>query len=339
MIPAMTRGIFLPLVFGVFWTAIVGVFDVMIGRTIYQDIRSLSFASTEGVVTHSEVTRHSGGKGGPTYGVDIRYKYFVETQELAGDNHRYGAMSSSDSDWAHEAVAAHSVGSRITVHYDAQNPSDSVLVPGIDGAELFMLIFLTPFNAVMLGLWWFGGTLLWHWWSGSEPELVQSFRDGGSLRVRLPQYPAIPSGLGAAALAAFVCVFPIAFIFGFHPSMTVALAAWVVILGTGVGVGAWLWRKEREGAFDVIIDDRRVELPAMFDRKRRETLERSMISGTAVVTIERPGRRGAVNTSYSVRLLRLGGGHEQVAEWYDEDQAKALAAWFREQLKLPKTAR
>ncbi len=319
------------LLFGALWTAIVGLFDVLIAWSIVASLRAETFATTMGKITHSEVTRHSDSDG-DTFGVDIRYTYDVDGRTFEGDTYRYLAGSSSDSDWAHEAVAANPVGEIVTVHYDAADPEDAVLQTGIDPATVFLLMFMTPFNVVMLGVWWLGGERAWHRWRGTEPKLVDWFFDGATTRVRFPRVAPAAGGLAAIGGAAFASIFVVGFTAGFHPSMDYVLTMWALVGLCGAASFAWLWHKQASGSYDLAIGDRMVELPALFDRKARETIERKTISGVAVEKVA----KGDDTPFYEIKLERRDGGAAKIAEWYDGEKAEALAAWLREKLYLRK---
>src|SRR5262245_51454477 len=144
-------GVFLTC-FGLFWTAIVLVFDGFAGYSGINQLRALSFSTTTGVINHSEVTDQSDSDG-TTHGVDISYHYEVAEHPYEGDRYRYGAGSSSDSAWARDAVATYSEGSEVKVFYNPKDPSEAVLSPGLDSSNYMWLLFLTPFNMVMLGFW------------------------------------------------------------------------------------------------------------------------------------------------------------------------------------------
>jgi hypothetical protein len=320
------------IVFGLFWTAIVCMVDFATGYGVVNGLRAEQFASTTGTITHSRVTEHS-GKRRKTYGVDIRYSYNVSGQVFEGNIYRYSNMASSDNDWAHKVVREHPAGAPITVHYDAGNPRDSVLMPGIEGADLFVLLFLTPFNVVMLAMWRFGGEWLWHWWNGTKPKLVSWSHAGNALRVRMSTTTALEGGIVATGAAAFVVAFISVFAFGFHMSVQLAVILWAVVIGAGVAAGLWMRRQELSGVYDLVIGDRSVELPAMFDRTKRETVERGAIGGVAVKETERPGRHGST-TVYEIVVQRRDGTRTTIAEWYDGARAEDLAAWLREKLGL-----
>src|SRR5262245_42928367 len=115
------------LLFGLFWTVLVGAFDCLIVYNLFRQVRAKSFPQTTGTITRSEVTRHRGSKGGTTYGVRIEYDYGVEGTAFHGDRYRYGSGSSSDSQWAYEAVQNNPVGAFVPVFYNPQRPDESLL--------------------------------------------------------------------------------------------------------------------------------------------------------------------------------------------------------------------
>jgi hypothetical protein len=313
--------------FALFWTALVGLFDLVVGVGVISSVRSQSFASVEGIVTSSEITTHDSDDG-TTYGVDIRYAYNVNGKAFEGDTYRYSAFSSSGGDWAREAVAAHPKGARVRVYYDPANPQASVLAPGLDGADLFIMLFLTPFNVVMIGLWWAIGAPLWHRWRGTQRDSIDWFHHGGAVRVRLAPLPWIASGFAGAGAAAFVSIFIVAFTAGFHPSMAFAQTMWALTLAAGVGSAFYVRQKSLAGDYDLVIGDRQVDLPAGLERTKRTTLDKKSIAGVAVEKVE----QGENNTVWEVRLLKSDGGHEAVAQWYDEEQAGKLARWLEDQI-------
>jgi hypothetical protein len=327
----MAKPPFFFLFFALFWTAIVGTFDLFVGRDVIHAVRSGGFQTTTGTVISSEVTEHSGDEG-PTYRAEIRYSYRVFGDEMTSDRYSFAAFPPSGSRWARERVAAYPVGRSVTVYYDADDPELSALKPGIEGSTLFMLLFLTPFNVVMIGLWWFVGPQFWHWWNGTQPPPAPWFRDGGALRVRLPYLPPLGSALGTAGFCAFVGIFVIGFSTGFEPSVDTMLGTWLVVLGLSVAAGVNVWLKEREGAFDLVIRDRSVELPAIYGRVERRTLDRSAISGVAIEKTEYEDSEKS--TTYEVRFQRRGGGHETLVTWHDGQSAERLAVWLREKLGL-----
>lgn len=330
------RGAGFILIFGLFWTALVGTFDAVVLTNLYRQTHATGFAQTTGTIISSEVTHHRGSKGGTTYGVNIRYTYQVNGLTLDGDRYRYGNWSSSDSQWAYAAVAKNHPGAEVPVFYDANNPAESLLNPGVNGGDLFLLLFLTPFNMIMLGLWSaaFGG--LFRKLRKSEAGGVKWSTDGRSLRVQLPRYSPVIAGLATTGIGSFASIFIVGIGTGFHPRLAVALATWLVLIGAGLCVAIWQWLKLRNGSADLVINqlEQTVELPATFDRKQRRTVPNSAITGVTVEQIAHRGSKGGTSYTYAVTLQCQGDG-EKLTDWYDQRRAEDFAAWLREKIVLP----
>lgn len=321
------------LLFGLLWTALVGAFDGFVVYNIYRQVRSTHFAQTDGVITSSHLTHHRSSKGGTTYGVAIRYMYRVNAVAYNSDRFRYNAGSSSDSQWAHDAVSEHPAGATVRVYYDPQNPADAVLSPGVNGSDLFLLLFLTPFNMIMLGLWSMPAAALRRKLCKPGAGGAKWSDDGRRIRVRLPRISPLMIGLIAAGAASFVSIFVVLFSTGFHPGVPVALGAWILVILLGLGPAWWNWRKLSKGACDLVINraENSVDLPSTFDRKQRLTVPGSAISGITVEPVSHRGRRG---TTYSYAVnLQCWSRTEKLADWYDQERAEELAAWLRTKLK------
>lgn len=139
-------------VFGLFWSAITLSFDVIIVRGVLGQWRSMHFIAAEGHILHSEVTTSNGSEGA-TYGARVRYEYRVNDRRYESDRVRYGQMSTSDGKWARRTVRENPAGATRPVYYDSAAPAEAVLQTGVNGENLFMALFISPFNAVMIGLW------------------------------------------------------------------------------------------------------------------------------------------------------------------------------------------
>ena len=266
-----TGGLTAIVVFGLVWTAFVGAFDCFTGYNLYRQARSTGFAQTTGIVTSSEVTRHSGSKGRKTYGVDIRCTYEVNGSKFSSDRYRYGAGSSSDSQWAYYAVAKNRVGTEVPVFFNPRDPGDALLNPGVNGSDMFMLLFLTPFNMIMLGLWSAAAGVLLRKFCKTKAGGVKWSTGGRSIRVRLPRFSPVIAGLAATGVGSFASIFVIGFTAGFHPGATLALFTWLALIGAGVGVAVWQWRKQSDGNADLVINqlENSVELPVAFGHRQR----------------------------------------------------------------------
>jgi hypothetical protein len=323
-------------IFALIWTAIVGALDAKVGWNLFRAVRALDYPEAAGTVLSSEVTQHRGSKGRTSYGVAIRYRYDIDGTAREGDRYRYsGFTGSSDSKWAHAVVRQNPAGASVKVYYDPANPEESVLSRGINGADLFILLFLTPFNLIMFVLW---AVPVWALRRRVRPLVagdVKWWADGRTTRVRLPRYSPIVAGLAGTGGTAFASIFILGFGFGGDPSLAVAMVTWMVVIGVGVGVAGWQWLQQRAGKADLVLDDleRTAELPATFGRKERRTVPWSEITGVTVETIERRGRKGGTRYRYAVQL-KHGNQADKLDEWHDQQGAESFAAWLRERLNL-----
>lgn len=334
----MKAGLFLAL-FGAFWTAIVGTFDVFIGHALVRQSLARQYPTVVGRVTRSEVTRHSGSKGSSTYGARIEYTYRVGSQEYAGKRVRYGEFNSSDSRWAHATVAAHPVGKEIPVYYTPEDPGDALLMPGVEGSDLMLLLFLTPFNAIMLGVWSAGASALWHRWR-NQPALAARVRiTRGQRRICLVEHSPITTGAMALGLGAFLGVFVVGFgLGGFHPRLPVIQAVWAVILGIGVTAAFWQWLRIRSGRYDLVVDTGAgwIELPRANDQGPRRRIPLDAVQRLDVEAVrERTSKGGFTIRYWPVVYVQPGHGERiRLKQFHTESQAQAFADWLGHTLRL-----
>ncbi len=195
--------------FGFFWSALTLGFDAGIGYFAYQNFRSNSFSETIATVTVSRMDDSRDSDGDISYRPHIEYDYQVAGQPHHGTVRRYGEMGVSGSG-AHRSVQQivdqYPVGRQVPVYYDPQAPATAVLERGLNGTELFLAMFLTPFNMIMLALW--GGVI-----SGGStqtddpPEESLILETGSGYEIVLPRVsPLVAFGMGLGG-GAFLMIF------------------------------------------------------------------------------------------------------------------------------------
>lgn len=317
-----------PLVlFGLFWSAIVGAADVLIGGSMLSSLQALSFERTSGTITQSGVVRHEDSDG-DTYSVDIRYTYHVDGTRHEGARYSYSVVSSSDRSWADLIVAAHPVGATRDVHYSPGQPSESVLRPEVDGSTLMMLMFLMPFNAVMVGIWAYVGWLcLQRRYHGVRPPLP-TFDRGGATHVRLTQLSWPFAGIIGVGGASFAGIFLIGLSTGFHPEADMMIVAWIVIGLVGGYVAYDRRRKELAGVFDISVDQRFVTLPLVAGETARKQVRKSDVAG---IEMKFTGTDDDT-PNYDIVLCKRDGDAHKLAAWSGEDATKEIVAWLRQRL-------
>ena len=95
-----------------------------------------------GEVTSSVVERVPGGKLGPNYEPRLSYWYSVGGVRYTGDRVRFGDNVVSFEATARHRLAPYQTGTSIQVHYDPENPSRSVLSPGVNLRNYAYMVFM-----------------------------------------------------------------------------------------------------------------------------------------------------------------------------------------------------
>jgi hypothetical protein len=326
--------------FGLAWSALTLFFDCLMIVPAVRQAFALQFSSTEGTIITSEVTTHHGEEG-TTYGVKVSYSYSVGDQDYRGDRYRYDTWSSSGS-WASRVVNALPPGTKVRVHYDPANPRNSLLKPGVAGSHLLQLLFLTPFNAVMIGLWLAVGSALRLKWFKPPAGGVKLKPGLRQTRARLTSSSALGTGLATVGLLAFAGILVVGLgPGGMHPPLRTMVVVWFVVLASGVLAAAWHWAIIHSGKYDLVLDELNgsLQLPLTHGRKTRQTVMVGRVRGVYVATIEERSRNGESSTTTYAPTLRIGGAqvrHEPLVEWHDAGKAQAFVEWLRE--KLPAKA-
>jgi hypothetical protein len=318
-----------PLVlFGLFWTAIVGAADVMIGGSMVSSLRALTFERTSGMITHSEVIRHDDSDG-DTYSVDIRYTFHVEGNRHEGARYSFSVVSSSERMWADMIVADHPVGAMRDVFYSRHQPSDCVLNPDIDGSTLLMLMFLAPFNAVMVGIWSFAVMAFFQLRHKGVRSPLPTFQRDGATHVRLSHLTWPVAGVIGVGGASFAGIFLIGISTGFHPEADLMVVSWILVGLVGVYVAVDRRRKELAGCFDFSVDQRFVSFPQVAGEPARLQLRKSDV---ADIEMKLTGHDDDT-PQYDILLRKRDGGTHKLVAWSGEETSQEIVSWLRLQLR------
>ena len=107
----------------------------LFGRDIMSGLRSRNWPTTEGKITQSGVdmsqSRDDEGEIKTSYGASIQYTYSVSGQELVGERRTFTNVRTNSSRRAEQIVERYPQGSSVTVYYTEEDPSLSVLEPGV----------------------------------------------------------------------------------------------------------------------------------------------------------------------------------------------------------------
>lgn len=315
-------------VFGLFWSAITGLFLVLVVHGIVKQLEATSFARTDGIVDKVEETISRGSKS-TTYGVKIVYHYTVNGQRYSGDKLRFGQSSSSHK-WAQGMVQRFAAGTHPPVYYNPADPAEAVLIPGIQGEDLFLALFLTPFALIMLAIW---AALAMSFRRTKGFLGLQVLEELNVTRIRPSAWIALGAAAAAMGLSAFVSIFVVAFLFGgFDPSLSVAGGAWTVVLSAAVLTGAWKFSRIRSGAEDVVLDDAGKWLTA----PKAVRVPYASIGGVHVITKVTTTSKGGTTRTYEVWIHYTQDGKAKrlkLEKWSEQaEEARRFAAWLGLQL-------
>ena len=259
LITGSCGGVLFALVFVGFWSAITLVFDVMLVISAWRQIRAESYPSVVGAITHSEVDAHHDSDG-TTYSVDVEYVYMVDDRQYEGDRYRYGQMGSSDNN-AHRIVASLPVGKEVPVYYNPADPADAVLKTGIEGSDLFMALFMTPFNLVMLGGWHVLGRGVYVRLLKPPAGGARVVHHGFRAHVYSFSRPALAAAAATLLGTSFVSVFIVGFGFGFNPPVEVIVTVWTVVLLLTLGAAVAVAVRGGPGKETLVIDQAEETIP------------------------------------------------------------------------------
>jgi hypothetical protein len=123
-------------------------FDCLFGCFLHRQSNSRFFARTTGVITQSEVRDYSDVDGPISFA--IRYTYVVDGSTYESRRYKY-VVSSSDN--RAEIVASHPIGSKVIVYFNPQDPTDAVLVPGLNVTDSSLLEIPALFNILIIAFW------------------------------------------------------------------------------------------------------------------------------------------------------------------------------------------
>ena len=127
---------------------------IYIGSDILKAQKSRSWPTASGTVQDSGMESHQSrdedGDIKTTYGATIQYKYTVDGQEFVGDRRTFSNVRTSSVRNTEKILERYPLGSSVDVFYDPDDPSSSVLEPGV-GAATYILL-LVPIGFLVFGI-------------------------------------------------------------------------------------------------------------------------------------------------------------------------------------------
>ncbi len=213
------------------WTAGTLAFDGIAVWGLAKQLSTLRFDEAAGVVTKSKVEVDHDSEG-TSYRLDVEYSYEVDGVGFTNDRISYGMAWNGENE-VERMAKRYAVDTRIAVYHDSADPQDSVLIRGISAMDLFLPLFLIPFNIVMIGVFSFTVGSRVRGWFCKRPVTIRIRQRDVIWHVKV--YKFLP--IGAAGIAALATSFVSVFVVGFGqmilPGWWLIIPAWcVVILAT-----------------------------------------------------------------------------------------------------------
>lgn len=332
--------------FGLIWSGITLTFDAFILGSLRGQVRASHFTRTDGTILESSVTTSRGSKGGTTHGVSVSYSYAVDGKRYTGTRYRWSDWSLSG-DYAYDVVKTIPAGASAAVYYDPADPSVAVLDNSVGGFDLFMPMFMMPFNAVMLGLWFAGiGALLR---IGREPVAggLKLIETPNETRVRPGYANPVYAMLIAAGISGFVLIFVIGFTTDMTPPMLAMQLAWGAVAFFALLGGALQLKRNLSSERDIVLDTMRgrVTLGPLRgmgtpkERRRDEPVEIRQQNVTDITTASSVtyGSKGQANWRHDIILHWREGTDVKEAmlhRFSDSSKAESFRLWLAQKLRL-----
>ena len=281
--------------------------------------------SASGTITQSQVVSSD-----DSYGFEARYAYAVGGRAYEGSRSSHGEWSSSNRGRVEDLARRFPVGATASVFYDPESPEDAVLITGVQGMDLFLLMFMNPFNLVLL-VGWRGALRVLR---DKEEDQLGVFTRDGRVHVRLEGVSALAVGVMALGGASFLSIFAVGFVTGFEPPLAVAVLTWVAVIATGVVFARRQRAKLDSGEYDLILDEttRRLSLPVGPGRGKRLDVPWSQVKSVLLEKSTRKDNEGDMVTVWCPTLVlsvsQAGERNEALVEWSDEHKAEVLVKWL-----------
>jgi hypothetical protein len=347
MIHLNTKNIGCFAIIAAFFGSFILFFDLMIGYQLYQQFDARrTFTSHPAVVTGSFVERvvsNSGGRRSGTsvdYKPDIRYTYTVGGTEYQGDRYSFIDFAHPDRASVEQIVSRYSIGQTIEIWIDPNDPSRSVVDTSNAAFPSTVIIFLLPFNAILLCLaLWFLRNIKHLSAPEHEHAALPLIVSSTPTRLVLRDQRLAPVSvfLIALAISSFACTFPLLFLAGgFMAPWSYVLAALAICTLVAVFFTTRAVLRRIEPARRIIIDH---DTRTLARADGSETYALDSIKNVAIESIpkfkaKRKAHRETWYIHEAVAVLENKTRVPLVSAQGHKDKRRELKPWFETALGL-----
>lgn len=325
--------LFMLVLAGLFWSALVLMFDGFMGYFMVKQIASSHYASITGQIVQSEVGKGSDSEGSVSYGIKIRYTYKVGERLYENKVYKYINYASKDPLSIANKIKDLPVDSEVTVFYRPSDPGDSVLSPGITEQDCFVPIFLLPFNVIMIFFWRAGFSMLHYRFRRPEAGGLEVIRPAGEVRLRLVRFSPFAYGLAAVGCAGVLGIILGAAASSSSTSLRFPIGTGLMIAVVGLWAGFHQKQKYTSGNYDLVIKKAigKVILPMNPKEDRRRSLLLNDI--VDIFVEENDDSHSEADPEYHNKIhLKDPERCEKICHWLGEEKSSELADWLSKEL-------
>jgi hypothetical protein len=122
---------------------------IVFGRQILQGLKSRNWPTAAGTVQDARIQMHQStdeeGDVTTTYEAFVQYRYSVSGREYQGMRRTFSDVRTSSRSRTEKILERYPPGGSVTVYYDPEDPSASVLEPGVGAMSYILLLLVLAF--------------------------------------------------------------------------------------------------------------------------------------------------------------------------------------------------
>jgi len=219
---------------GALWMVMVFAIDgVALSGFYHLTYAKSNYVQTNATITQSSIQSHTSSDG-TTYSADIEYAYTAGGTEYTSDRHSFFRISTSSRDLAQQTANKYPLGTQVVAYYDPAKPEDAVIELDDTSFPYSVILFLTPFHCIGIGLLYAGISMTRR--KKKDPHAAQITgyiikNRGRTLVLHDAFWPSWLVFLIMLGITNFVAVFVVLLGIGFAAPKSTILPIWMLCVG------------------------------------------------------------------------------------------------------------